>query len=113
MLLSFCFFLVTPALAEDEDSDNFTTSDFFKPQEAKKELDNSAFKKPVEKGVNWGTLALIGVCIVYFGKCALKIYSGDDDDRAKGFIGLFVGVLGIVVFLGVTSTALDIISWGW
>ncbi len=93
--------------------ENFQISDFWKPKNAKQELQESAFKKPVEKGSNWGTLALIGISLYYFARCFAKIMWGDDEERAKGFTGLFVGVIAIVAFFGVTSTALDTMTWNY
>ncbi|MFZ2499555.1 MAG: hypothetical protein WAX23_12185 [Methanosarcina sp.] len=95
------------------DSENFQISDFWKPKDAKQELQNSAFQKPVTKGTNWGTLILIGVTIYYFARCFINIMWGDDDARAKGFMGLFIGAIAIVAFFGVTSEALDSMTWNY
>jgi hypothetical protein len=122
-LSAFCILLMLAPMvlaAEEEDdsdgsgsnnSEKLGLSDFWKPAEAKKTLDDSAFKTPVDKGTNWGTLGLIIIIVFYFGKCLWNIMAGDDEARSKGFIGLFIGVGAIVLFLAVTSTALDALNW--
>lgn len=100
-------------LGKGNGSENFQIGDFWKPQEAKQELQNSAFKKPVDKGTNWGTLILIGVTVYYFARCFISIMWGDDEARAKGFMGLFIGAIAIVAFFGITSEALDSMTWNY
>lgn len=95
------------------DGANFQMSDFWKPQQAKQELQTSSFQKPVDKGMNYLTLILIGAVVYYFSKCFFKIMWGDDEERAKGFMGLFIGAVAIVAYLSITSEALDSMTWNY
>jgi len=105
--------MFAPMICAAADNDSFKTTDFIKMGGAKQELENSAFKDPVEKGSNWGTLALVAVIMIYYAGCLYKYFTGDDDERAKAFKGFFVGVIAIVLFMACTSTGLDALTWDY
>jgi cytochrome b561 len=105
--------MFAPIVGAAAENDTFKTTDFIKISGAKQELENSAFKDPVEKGSNWGTLALVAVIIIYYAGCLYKYFTGDDDERAKAFKGFFVGVIAIVLFMACTSTGLDALTWNY
>jgi len=106
--------MFAPMVGAAADGDNsFKINDFIKPEGAKEELEKSAFKNPVDKGSNWGTLALVATIFLYFAGCLYKYYTGDDEERSSAFKGMFVGVIMVVLFMACTSTALDSLTWDY
>jgi hypothetical protein len=105
--------MFAPMIGAAADNGTFKLSDFIKPEGAKQELENSAFKNPVEKGSNWGTLALVATIFLYFAGCLYKYYTGDEDERAAAFKGFFMGVIMVVLFMACTSTTLDALTWDY
>lgn len=105
--------MFVPMIGAAADNDTITLGYFIKPENAKQELEDSAFKTPVDKGSNWLTIAIIGVIVLYNARMLYKFKTGDDDERASAFKGMFFGLVMVVAFLACTSTSLDALTWDY
>jgi hypothetical protein len=124
-LAVFCILLlllpVVMAAEEEEEDDGGSSassqkiglSDVLKPKDSMKELDDSALNSAADKGTNWVGVVIIGATLAYFVKMLFMAYSGDPKKRSDGIFGLIFGLVIVVLFLAVTSTALDAFSWDY